>query len=88
MLRKALEVGAYLVTHVAERGHPLLLSPLDGGRIYEAMVQAVCGAEKDWTALLRIVTDGQEVTEGCPLNMEKRQRVWMAEIVSRGTTCG
>ena len=62
-LRKALEVGAYLVTHVAESRHPLLLSPLDDDRICEVVMQAFRRTEKDGTALLRVVADGQHIIE-------------------------
>ena len=68
LLRKALEVGAYLVTHVAESGQALLLSSLDDGRICEAMMQACCGTEKYWTAFLRVGADDQHIIECCPLH--------------------
>ena len=56
MLRKSLEVGAYLLTHIAENDQPLLLRPLDYRRIYEAMMP-FCRAEKDRTALGGVVAD-------------------------------
>ena len=51
------------MTHIAERGQPLFLRPINDGRIFEVLMQAPGCAEEDRTAFLRIVADGLDVIE-------------------------
>ena len=80
LFRKAFEVGAYLVTHVAESGLPILLRPLDNGRIFEALMQARCRTGEEWTALLDVVADGQHVIEVLPMEFIEMFRAVRSNI--------
>src|ERR1022692_109867 len=61
--RKPSQIVANLIPHSPERREPLLLIPLDSGRIVEAVMQPIRMSGIDRTALAGVVADGQHIVE-------------------------